>query len=79
MTTDAPIVPAVVINAPLIFSRFLRWGRRPEVIVRFGSPVLLSGDPDNVNEARHNTEELMSAIAALLPVPMRGQYGEIDS
>ena len=54
-------------------------GPRAEVIVRFGAPILLSGDPDNVNEARHNTEALMSAIAALLPVSMRGQYGESDS
>lgn len=79
MTTAAPIVPAVVINAPLIFSHFLHWGRRPEVIVRFGAPLWLSGDPDDVIVARRNTEEVMAAMAVLLPAAMRGQYGEIDS
>lgn len=75
MSANAPVIPAVVINAPLIFPHLLSLRRRPEVIVRFGPPVWIQGNPDNLTEARQKTEQIMHAIAALLPEARRGRYG----
>jgi 1-acyl-sn-glycerol-3-phosphate acyltransferase len=75
MRANAPIVPAVVINSPLIFQQLLKFQRRPQVIVRFGPPLFLTGDPDDPADIRKNTEKVMQAIAALLPPDLRGQYG----
>lgn len=40
--------------------------RRPGVEVRFGSPFFLTGDPENPDDVRAGTVQLMSAIEALL-------------
>jgi 1-acyl-sn-glycerol-3-phosphate acyltransferase len=71
MLGQAPIVPAVVINAEAIFKKL---GRRPEVIVRFGPPLHPTGDPNNKALAQAHTEAVMYAIAQLLPPERRGIY-----
>lgn len=69
LATNAPVVPAAVINAGAIFSAL---GHRPKVVVRFGPPVYM----DSNLTAKANTDQIMSGIAALLPPPQRGYYGE---
>lgn len=66
--TATPVIPAAVINAHTLFSQL---GRRPEIIVRFGPAIEL----DHMGKtARENTEQIMYAIAALLPPELRGAY-----
>jgi 1-acyl-sn-glycerol-3-phosphate acyltransferase len=76
MSAQHPVVPAVVINAPQVFKRFWRPGPRVEVIVRFGPPLDLCGSPDDPVATRENTDQVMRAMAALLPPELRGQYQE---
>lgn len=65
--TGAPVVPAAVINASAFFSEL---GRRPQITVRFGTPIML--DPNK--SSKENTDRIMCAIAELLPVEQRGYY-----
>ncbi|MEZ4728967.1 MAG: lysophospholipid acyltransferase family protein [Caldilineaceae bacterium] len=76
MLAQAPVVPAVVINAETIFSQL---GRRPEVIVRFGPPLYPAGDANNKAVAQAQTDAVMRAIAQLLPPERRGTYGTDSS
>jgi 1-acyl-sn-glycerol-3-phosphate acyltransferase len=69
-------VPAVVMNSALLFKWFGRGWQRPQVTVRFGEPIYLTGNPDDPADTRNNTTRIMRAIAALLPPEMRGFYGE---
>lgn len=79
MMAQAPVVPAVVINSDQILPNLFKLRRRPEVIVRFGPPITLAGDPDDPSDARQNTERIMLAMAALLPPELRGVYGEAQN
>jgi 1-acyl-sn-glycerol-3-phosphate acyltransferase len=76
MMAGAAVIPAVVINASAILPTLFTFRRRPEVVVRFGPPVPMRGDPDSMADARANTERVMQSMAALLPVELRGVYGE---
>ena len=71
---DAPVVPAVVIGSPEIFKHYWKPVRRPEVIVRYGPPLTWNGDARDEDASRTYTEQIMLAIAALLPPEMRGVY-----
>jgi len=71
MLAQAPVVPAVVINAAAILKQF---GRRPEVIVRFGPPLYPIGDPGDKAAAQAQTDVVMRAIAQLLPPHQHGIY-----
>jgi 1-acyl-sn-glycerol-3-phosphate acyltransferase len=79
MTAQSPVVPAVVINAQRVLKDLLRPQRRPEVIVRFGPPQQLHGNADDPVEIRHNTDQIMRSMAALLPTALRGEYGAVES
>lgn len=72
MSTQMPVVPAVVINAEAILKQL---GRRPEVIVRFGPPLYLTGDPNQKAAVQAQTDAVMRGIAQLLPPAQRGSYG----
>lgn len=74
MQAQAPVIPAVVIGAPLVLKQLGRRWRSPHVTVRFGPPLCLTGNPDDLAEARQNTERMMRAMAALLPSDLRGDY-----
>ncbi len=73
MKMGVPVVPAVVINGEAIFKRF---GRRPQVIVRFGPPLYPTGDANHKTIPRDQTDLLMRNIALLLPPAQRGIYGQ---
>jgi 1-acyl-sn-glycerol-3-phosphate acyltransferase len=68
----APVVPAVVINAPAVLPNLLSLKRRPEVTVRFGKPICRQSGSDLVLDSRQFTQEIMAAMAALLPEELRG-------
>lgn len=70
---QAPIVPAVVINAGAVFKQL---GRRPEVIVRFGPPLSFREAENQQMTVQAQTDAVMRAMAQLLPVEQRGSYGE---
>lgn len=72
LLTEAPVVPAVVMNAAAIFKQL---GRRPEVIVRFGPPIYPTGDLNNKAAVQAQTDAIMRGIAQLLPPTQRGIYG----
>jgi 1-acyl-sn-glycerol-3-phosphate acyltransferase len=74
MLAQAPVVPAVVIGSSQILKQWYKLGPRPQVIVRFGPPLRLSGNADNPEDARSSTEEIMRAMAALLPPELQGHY-----
>lgn len=72
LATQTLVVPAVVINADAILKQI---GRRPAVIVRFGPPLSLIGDPTDKVAVQTQTDTVMQAIAQLLPPAQRGIYG----
>jgi 1-acyl-sn-glycerol-3-phosphate acyltransferase len=74
--SDAPIVPAAVVNGETILRDFLKFQRRPHVTVRFGSPLYLHGDSDDVQEVQRLTTTVMLAIAELLGPDQRGYYAD---
>jgi 1-acyl-sn-glycerol-3-phosphate acyltransferase len=76
LLAQAPVVPAVVLDSHLILKRFGQFWRRPHVVVRFGEPLHLTGDPDDPTETRRQTERIMREIAALLPPERRGVYAD---
>lgn len=69
----APIVPAVVINSGAVFKQL---GRRPEVIVRFGPPLVFTNEDNQKMTIQAQTDAVMRAMAQLLPPNQRGSYGE---
>jgi 1-acyl-sn-glycerol-3-phosphate acyltransferase len=73
MAAQVPVIPAAVVNSEQVFARFKQW-RRPEVIIRFGPPLLCEGELSDLATVRNNTERIMLAIAALLPPERRGVY-----
>lgn len=70
---QAPIVPAVVINSGAVFTQL---GRRPEVIVRFGPPLVFTADDNQQMTVQTQIDAVMGAMAQLLPPGQRGSYGE---
>jgi 1-acyl-sn-glycerol-3-phosphate acyltransferase len=76
LLAQAPVAPAVVIDSHLVLKRLGQFWRRPHVIVRFGEPLHLTGNPDDPAETRRQTDRIMRAIAALLPPERRGVYGD---
>lgn len=72
----APVVPAVVVGSPQVFKAWWKPVRRPEVVIRYGPPLKWEGTERGEEVARAFTEEIMVAIAALLPPEMRGVYRE---
>ena len=70
---QAPIVPAVVINSGAVFKQL---GRRPEVIVRFGPPIIFSEVDNQHMTVQAQIDVVMQAMAQLLPAEQRGIYGE---
>lgn len=70
---QAPIVPAVVINSGAVFKQL---GRRPEVIVRFGPPLVFSEVENQQMTVQAQLDAVMRAMAQLLPPGQRGSYGE---
>lgn len=86
MAANVPIIPATVTNSALLFKKEY-W--RPAVNVRFGKPVYWheiahrngneesSASEIEAEEAHLYTEAVMSEIANLLPVELRGEYADV--
>lgn len=70
---QAPVVPAVVINAEPIFRRenYLSFKPRAPVTVRFGKPMPPPRDPNDSRALRAYTRQIMQAMADLLPPELR--------
>ncbi|MCE7981173.1 MAG: 1-acyl-sn-glycerol-3-phosphate acyltransferase [Caldilinea sp. CFX5] len=69
---QSPIVPAVVINSGAVFKQL----GRPEVIVRFGPPLVFTDDDHQKMTIQAQTDAVMRAMAQLLPPSQRGSYRE---
>lgn len=76
---NAPIVPAIVLNANKLLYRFKHpFAARDHMSVRFGKPIIV--DPivlDDPEALRVTTEQMMIAIAELLPPERRGLYADM--
>ncbi len=75
--TGVPIVP-VAIWGQEKFWREVRRGRRPIIHIRVGRPFFLDGTPNRAKGERLDayTEQIMLAIARLLPEEYRGVYAD---
>jgi 1-acyl-sn-glycerol-3-phosphate acyltransferase len=73
---NVPILP-VAISGTEALDRFGGWFRRPKVVVNIGKPFYLPAGDGAVSreESSKFTDKIMSAVAALLPVTYRGEYG----
>ncbi len=73
MLAQAPVVPAVVINAERMFSpqNWARPRKRDEISVRFGPPLSPPAEVDDSRALRTYTREIMAAMADLLPPERR--------
>ena len=73
MLAQAPVVPAVVINAERLFKteNWARLRRRDLITVRFGPPLPPPAATDDARALRGYTREIMAAMADLLPPEMR--------
>ena len=75
MRVEAPVVPAVVINGDKLFARMkFKLRTRPDVTVRFGPPITIPNNEDDAAAVKAGTEQIMLAIAALLPPELQGVY-----
>jgi 1-acyl-sn-glycerol-3-phosphate acyltransferase len=77
MAADAPVIPVITLNSENMWRGLphIRW-RRPTMVVRFGKPIFLGGDPSQSVDVRHETKRIMQGIAELLPPELRGIYAE---
>lgn len=77
LEADVPVIPAVVNNIVALRTSWKRF-RRPLITVRFGAPLRYEIRPgeDLTLAARRFTERFMSAMAAMLPLEMRGDYAQ---
>ncbi len=74
LQSGAPVVPAAVVGSEAAFRNFPRFWRRDYLVVRFGKPFLLEGDPNDRAAIAAGTRRIMFEIAALLPPEMRGEW-----
>lgn len=75
MEVGVPILPVAVINSGEVMRGFLRFPK-PIVTIRFGPPFIPTGDVNDPEAVRRNTQRMMESIAALLPPELRGVYAE---
>ncbi len=76
MAAGAPIVPAAVIGVPEWHRSWYRLGPRPKVTVRFGPPLFFPNDTEDPDIIQERTDQVMLAIARLLPPDQWGVYAE---
>jgi 1-acyl-sn-glycerol-3-phosphate acyltransferase len=73
MHAGVPIVPVAVWGQEKVRSTWKRFRRSP-VTVRFGPPIHLTAADGGAADLQRHTEQVMQAIAALLPPEYRGVY-----
>ena len=73
----APVLPAAVTGTERLGRELKRW-RRPRVSITYGAPMSSAPLPSNAVERkrvlREETDQIMRAIAAMLPEEYRGVY-----
>jgi 1-acyl-sn-glycerol-3-phosphate acyltransferase len=75
--TNAPIVPAAVTGISEFSKNWANPFRRPLVTVKFGAPIYLpQGVSITADEFQQYTDQVMVAVADLLPPELRGVYAE---
>ena len=84
MRSGAPLLPVGITGSGKIFPGRSRWPHRTRVDIRVGEPFRLPHRPDGRLDREalaQGTEQIMCAIAALLPEWQRGPYrpGPIES
>ncbi len=75
--TNSPVLPVALSGTEEILSSLLHF-RRADVIVRFGEPIVLPSGEQRARskELEQYTEQIMVALAKLLPDDYRGVYRE---
>lgn len=71
----APLVPAVVLNSQALIPGLSRWNK-PTVTIRFGPPIRYDETADDGTTLSSQVDEMMIAIAKMLPPGERGVYEE---
>jgi len=74
---SVPVIPMAVTGTEMVFQHWLRL-RRPIISLRIGKPFHLPplGRDNRSASLRHNTDEVMCHIAALLPPEYWGVYAD---
>ncbi len=74
--TETPVVPAVVVGAEEMLRQIRKPWVRPTVTVRYGAPMIVTGDPADKEQVGAETRRVMLAMAAMLPLDMRGIWAD---
>lgn len=74
MAAQAPVVPAAVIGSARVFDGWWKPRPRPDVTVRYGPPLTWDSEEKGEEASIEFTEQIMLAIASLLPEELRGVY-----
>lgn len=74
---SVPVIPVAVSGTEMVFQHWLRL-RRPVLSLRIGKPFHLPplGRDNRSSSLRHNTDEIMCQIAAMLPPEYWGVYAD---
>jgi 1-acyl-sn-glycerol-3-phosphate acyltransferase len=78
LKSGKPVIPVSIQGSNIKFPHiFFQWivRRRPHIVVRFGPPVDLLGIETDTSGVSQATDQIMYAIADLLPLDLRGSYG----
>lgn len=76
LRSHAPVLPVAITGTEQIHSLGILL-KRPRITVTIGEPISLdAGGRINRAAVEHGTEQIMRAIAALLPPEYRGQWGD---
>ena len=82
LKSGKPVIPVSIRGSNVKFPHvFFQWivRRRPHIVVRFGAPVNLQGIEANSAGVEKATDQIMYAIADLLPSDLRGPYDRAAS
>lgn len=76
MRTGVPVLPVGIAGTHRVFPGRSRWPHRSRVTIRVGEPLQLPVMADGLDRQalRQGTEQMMRAIAALLPPEQRGRW-----
>ena len=77
MRTGVPVLPVGISGTHRIFPGRSRWPHRTRVTIRVGVPFQLEVIADGLDRQalRQGTEQMMRAVAALLPAEQQGRWG----
>lgn len=76
LEAKVPIVPAAVIGISRLNREWMNPLKRPPVTMRFGAPIYFDTANTSSEQMQTCTDQVMTAIAAMLPPELRGIYAE---